>query len=414
LVNGLRASGEAGGSLARAGTLGLSARGLLVVAQVALSVVLLIGVALLLESFAHLTGVDPGFRPANLLTMQIALPVSRYDWRKQTAFFEELIQRVQGLPGVNTAAVARTLPMTARIATPVAVLEMPAVDLKDRPNAQMQTISPGYFQTLGIALRRGRPFDDRDRPGSGIAPLIVNESFARLFWPAYPRGRDPIGQHILIGNQTRGGCEIVGIVTDVHERGLDIDAMAELYLPLADNAVSAAGLVVHTRGDPHSLVNSIRAQVLAMDRDQAISNVKTMDEMIASSIGQRRLTLVLLGSFALAALLLASIGIYGVVSYSVAQRTKEMGIRRALGAQQGDILRLVLGGAMAVSIGGVTVGLAGALALTRIMKSLLFHVSASDPATFLAIGLVFVAVALAAGYLPARRASNIDPMAALR
>jgi putative ABC transport system permease protein len=413
VADALRASGEASGSRTQKGTRVISVRGLLVVVQIALSVVLLIGASLLLESFGRLTGVDPGFRPANLLTMQIALPMSRYDWRKQRAFFEELVERVQSVPGVSGVTVTRTLPMTARIATPVAVAELPAVDLKDRPPAQMQTITPGYFQTLGIALRRGRAFNDTDKPDSGGTPLIINESLARLFWPAYPRGQDPVGQHILIGNG-KSGCEIVGVVADVHERGLDASAMPELYLPLADNPVQTAALVVRTKGDPHRFVNSVRAQVLAIDRDQAVSNVKTMDEMIESSVGQRRLTLVLLGSFAGTAFLLAIIGIYGVVSYSVAQRTKEMGIRRALGAQRGDILRLILGQGLGLALGGVAIGVAGAFALTRVMTTLLFHVDATDPATFVSIPLVFVAVALVASYIPARRATRIEPLIALR
>jgi putative ABC transport system permease protein len=413
LADALRASGEASASPAQKSARIISARGLLVVAQVALSVILLIGASLLLESFAHLTGVDPGFRPANLLTMQIALPLSRYDGRKQRAFFEELIERVQAVPGVGGVTVTRTLPMTARIATAIAIVELPAVELKDRPQAQMQTITPGYFQTLGIALRRGRPFNDADRPESSGIPLIVNESLVRRFWPAYPHGQDPIGQHILIGSGKKG-CEIVGIVADVHERGLDTNAMPELYLPLADNPVQTGALVVRTNGDPHRFVNSVRAQVLAIDPDQAVSNVRTMDEMIERSLGQRRLVLVLLGSFAATALLLAVIGIYGVVSYSVVQRTKEMGIRRALGAQPGDILRLVLGQSLGLALGGVAIGVGGAFALTHVMTSLLFHVSPTDPLSFAGIALVFLAVAAVAGYIPARRATRIEPLAALR
>ena len=413
LADALRASGEASRSARSRGGLGVSGRGLLVIAQVALSVVLLIGAALLLESFARLTGVDPGFRPANLLTMQIALPISRYDWRRQRAFFEELIERVKTLPGVARVTATRTLPMTARITTRVAVVELPPVDSKDRPEAQMQTISPDYFQTFGIPLRRGRVFNDRDRAESGATSLIVNESFARLFWPAFPRGQDPVGQHLLIGNG-KLGWQIVGIVADVHERGLDTDAMPELYLPLADNAVQTAGVVVRTQGDPHRIVNSVRAQVLAIDRDQAITNVKTMEEMIDESVGQRRLTLVLLGSFAAVALLLAIVGIYGAIAYSVAQRTQEVAIRRALGAQQRDILKLMLRQGLGWTLAGVAIGTGGAFALTRVMQAMLFHVSATDPATFVGIALLFVLVALVASYIPARRATQIDPMAAFR
>ncbi len=411
LADALRTSGEAIQSAGRTGKFGLSARGLLVIAQVALSVVLLIGAALLLESFAHLTGVDPGFRPAKLLTAQIALPPSRYDWRKQRAFFEELIQRVKALPGVHSVAVTRTLPMTARMSTAVAIAELPPVNLRDRPQAQMQTISPDYFQTLGIAVRRGRAFNDHDRPELGATPLIVNESFAHLFWPAYPHGQNPVGRHVLIGTR---GWEIVGIVADVHERGLDIVAMPELYLPLAANPASTAGLVIRTEGDPSRLVNPVRAQVLAIDREQAISNVKTMEEMIDATVGQRRLTLVLLASFAAVALLLAVVGLYGAIAYSVAQRTREIAIRQAIGARRADIHRLVGGQGLGLTLAGVAIGVCGAAALTRSMQSLLFHVSPVDPAIFLSIALIFIFVALAASYVPARQATRIDPMMALR
>jgi len=410
LVDALRTIGPP----AQSGALGVPLRGLLVVAQAALSVVLLIGAALLLESFARLTRVDLGFRPQNLLTMQIALPASRYfHWRKQEAFFEELIERVKALPGVDGVAVTRTLPMAARISTAAAVTELPAVDLKDRPQVQMQTVSPAYFQTLGIALRRGRPFDGRDSD-AGVKALIINESLARRFWPPYPNGQDPVGQHILMGNQKVGSWEIVGVVADVHEGALDKDTTPELYLPLGQNALSTAALVARTKGDPHKFVGSVRAQVLAIDRDQAISNVRTMDEMISNSVGHRRVTLVLLGSFAVAALLLSMIGIYGIVAYSVVQRTKEVGIRRALGAQQGNIFRLVLGQSLGLVLGGIAIGIVGAFALTRVMKTLLFQVSATDPSTFAGIAALFIVVALGAGYVPARRATRIDPMTALR
>jgi predicted permease len=293
------------------------------------------------------------------------------------------------------------------------VVELPQVDLKDRPEAQMQTISPDYFRTFGIPLRRGRVFNDRDRTESGATSLIVNESLARLFWPVFPHGQDPVGQHLLIGNG-KLGRQIVGIVADVHERGLDIDAMPELYLPLADNALQTAALAVRTQGDPHRFVNSVRAQVLAIDRDQAITNVKTMEEMIDESVGQRRLTLVLLGSFAAVALLLAIVGIYGAIAYSVAQRTQEVAIRRALGAQQSDILKLMLRQGLGWTMAGVAIGTGGAFALTRVMHAMLFHVSATDPATLAGIALLFVLVASAAGYIPARRATQIDPLAAFR
>ena len=208
--------------------------------------------------------------------------------------------------------------------------------------------------------------------------------------------------------------EIVGVVADIHESGLASDALPEFYLPCVVHAPQTAYLAVRADGNPLRFVNAVRNQVLAMDGDQSVSDVKTMDEVLDATLGQRRLTMLLLGSFAGVALLLAVVGIYGVIAYSVAQRTQEMGIRRALGAQQGDILRLVLRQALGLSLAGVAIGIGGALALTRVMRSLLFHTSASDPATFAGIALLFVVVALAASFIPARRASRIDPMAALR
>lgn len=414
LMNALRTASESGSPAVRAGALHVSMRGLLVVAQVGLCVILLAGAALLLQSFTRLIGTDPGFRPANLLTMQIALPASRYDWRKQRAFFEELGDRVAGLPGVTGAAVSRTTPMTAVMATPVAIVEQPPVELKNRPTAQFQTITPPFFQTMAIPLRRGRVFDAHDRSDAAPTALIVNERFARRFWPAYPAGPDPIGQHVLIGNAKGGGVEIVGIVADAHDRALDRDAMPEIYLPLAENPSAVAGLIVRSQGDPHGLVRSIRDQVRALDGDEAISNLKTMEEMIDESVGQRRLTLELLGAFCGVALLLALVGIYGVVAQSVVERRRELAIRGALGAQPRDILRLVLREGFLLTLAGIGIGVAGGLALTRFMSSLLFEVSPTDPATFATIAALFVAVSTAAAYLPARRASRIDPLSALR
>ncbi len=376
--------------------------------------ILLIGAALLIESFARLSGVDLGFRKENLLTMQIALPVARYNnVQKQRAFFESLVERVRGLPGVRSVSVMRSLPMTARYATSIAIMEQPPVDPKNWPSVQLQTITPDYFATLGIALRRGRTFDAHDQPESGAFTIIINEKMAHQFWPQYPRGQDPVGQHILLSGAQRP-FEIVGIVADVHERGLDVDAIPEIYLSLAMSPLQIAALAVHSEGDPHRLVNSIRAQVLAIDPEQAVSHVKTMQEAIEESIGQRRVTLMLLGSFAGVALLLALVGIYGVIAYSVEQRTKEMGIRRALGAQRADILRLVLSQGLGLALGGVAIGVVGAFALTRLMESLLFQVRATDPVIFTGIAVLFVGVALGASYIPARRATRIDPMAALR
>ena len=245
--------------------------------------------------------------------------------------------------------------------------------------------------------------------------IIINESLAHRYWPDYPAGPNPVGQHISEGyDKAVGRMEIVGIVADIHERGLGVDAVKEFYLPTVKHPPQTAYLAVRTEGDPMRMVNAIRGQVPAIDSDQAVSDVKPMEAVLASTLGQRRLTMTLLGAFAGVALLLAIVGIYGLIAYSVAQRTQEVGIRRALGAQQRDILRLVLGQGAGLAFAGVTLGIGGALALTRVMKDLLFQVSATDLATYAGIGSLFIVVALLASFIPARRAARIDPMAALR
>jgi putative ABC transport system permease protein len=391
----------------------LSPRGLLVAGQVALSIVLLIGATLLIESLARLRRVNPGFQPANLLTMQIALSQTRYDTiPKSAAFFEELVRRVESVPGVRGAAVTLTLPTTGFAGTPVQATGQPLLKLNERPIAILQSVTPGYFRTLGIPLRRGRDFATQD---TVTAPLvvIVNESLARRFWPAYPSGEDPVGRYVLVGANPQP-MQIVGIAADVRQASLADDAGPGVYRPRTQNPPMSAMFAVRTEGDPLRFVNAIRSQVTAIDRDQAITAVKTMADVMEASEAQRRSIMILLGLFAGAGLLLAVVGIYGVIAYSVGQRTKEIGIRRALGAQQNDVLSLVVGQGLGLTLAGVVVGIAGALALTRVMRGLLFQVSPADPATFAGIALLVVVVSLAASFIPARRAARIDPMTALR
>jgi predicted permease len=411
----LRAHGEGREPVSHA-LRGVSTRGLLVVAQVSLSIMLLIGAALLMRSLLHLYSIDPGFQPAHLLTMQIALPPARYDTgQKLMTFYSELVQRVESVPGVRGATVALTVPLGAKWAVAIEVVGQQHGPVRERMQVQMQSVSPGYFDTMKVPLRHGRQFTDRDNVLNAPPVTMINESLARRFWPAYPSGQDPVGQHLRLGqDQTSGGLEIVGIVADVREGGLAQDAGAELYLPTSLYRPQRAGLVVRTNGDPKSFENAIRSQVLSIDRDEPVTAVTTMDELLEASVGQQRLTLLLLGVFAGVAVLLAVVGLCGVISFSVVQRTREVGIRRALGAQQSDILRLIVGQGLVLTLAGVAIGIGGAFALTRVMKGLLFGVTATDPATFVGAAGLFVAVALAASYLPARRAARIDPMAALR
>ena len=415
LIETLRASGEAANKGASGRIFaGGNARGLLVIGQIALSIVLLIGSALLMESIAQMRQVDVGFNAANLLTMHISLPPLRYDTeQKRTSFFHDLVQRVGSLPGVHGATAALFLPMMGYAGTPVQDAGKPPLKLNERPIATIMSVTPGYFRTLEIPLKRGREFAERDTADAQRV-AVIDESLARRFWPAYPNGPDPIGQRLLIGGVNLKPAEIVGIVANVHQ-SIEKSLWPEtVYVSFAQNPQPFAMLAIRAQGDPLRFTRAVREQVLAVDRDQPVADIRTMEDLVEAQVGQRRLLMALLGSFAGVAVLLALIGIYGVIAYSVAQRTQEVGIRRALGAQQSDILWLVMGQGLVLTLAGTAIGLGGAFALTRVMQALLFQVKATDPATFAGVALLFLVVALAASYIPARRAARIDPVSALR
>jgi predicted permease len=414
LAGVLRGSGE-GTILTRSTPLArFGARGFLVVGQVALSTVLLIGATLLIESLAHIYRVDPGFQPAGLLTMKIDLPAARYDSeQKRAAFYQRLIQRAESMSGVRSAALALTLPMSDQwLGTTVELAGRTPRKLNERPIGIFQSVTPGYFRTLQIGVTRGRDFTTSDNDGAPRV-AIINESMARVFWPEYPKGPDAIGQHVMVGSDSKP-TEIIGVTTDVHETGKDTDPRPGVYVPSLQKPGQSAMLVVRTNGNPLSFANAVRSEVLAIDRDQPVSEISSMESVVDASEGQLRLMMRLLGTFAGAATLLAVIGLYGVISYSVVQRTKEIGIRRALGAPRSNILSLVARQVMVLALAGLVLGVGGALVLTRLMQDLLFQVSATDPITFVGIALLFVVVALAASYVPARRAAAVDPLAALR
>jgi putative ABC transport system permease protein len=415
LIAALRTSGAASNPAVPRGLLpGWNVRSVLLVGQVALSIVLLIGAALLMQSVARLRGVDVGFNPANLLKVDISLPPVRYDTDPKTAtFYRDLVQRVESLPGARAATVAWYLPMMGAAGTPVQDAARPPLPLNQRTIATLLSVTPGYFHTLGIPLRRGREFGEPDTQDSPRV-AIIDEALARRLWPAYPAGVDPVGQRIFVGGLNPKAAEIVGIAANV-STGLEGSPWPEgVYEAFAQHPQKSAVLAVRTAGDPLALTKAVRDQVQKLDRDQTVAGVQTMDDLLEEQVGQRRLLTILLGSFAGMALLLALLGIYGVIAYSVAQRTQEVGIRRALGAQQGDILRLVMRQGFILTVTGIVIGLIGAAVLTRVMTTVLFHVSATDPATFAGIAALFIVVALAASYIPARRAARIDPMAALR
>ena len=414
LISTLRASCELAATGVRGRVLSrLNVRSLLVVAQIALSVVLLIGTALLVESIAHLRHLDMGFNSASLLTARISLPPLRYDAnQKRAAFYENLAQNAKSLPGVRSAAVAWMVPMLGYPGTPVQDATQAPLPLNQRPIQVLMDVTPAYFKTLQIPIKRGRDFNSHDR--ADAQPVtIIDEGLARQFWPTYPNGPNPVGKYIFIGINPKP-AEIVGIAGNVRQ-ALDGNAWpGTVYQPFAQQAPQSAVVAIRTDGDPLRFANALRQQVHSLDPDQSIADVRTMDALVEDQVGQRRLLMILLESFAGAALLLALIGIYGVIAYSVSQRAQEVGIRRALGAGQRDILWLVLRQALVLALAGISLGLAGAFALTRVLTALLFQVSPTDPVIFATIAFLFLAVALAASYIPARRAAGIDPIAALR
>jgi putative ABC transport system permease protein len=392
----------------------LSTRGLLVVGQVALSVILLIGATLLMESIGRLHRVNPGFNPENVLTMQIGLPATRYDTdQKKQSFFDELIQRARSIPSVQSAAVSSTLPMTPWIGRPFQVSGREPLKLNERPIGIQQIITPEYFRTLEIPVRRGREFTARDGVNTPLV-VMINESAARLFWPEYPNGQDPIGQRLLLGIDTRP-YEIVGIAGDARLQALDSQVQPGIYILYGQ--VPSPGTVaftLRTKDNPTSLIASVREAVRAIDPNQAITAVRPMEDVVDATFGQRRLIMTLLQLFAGVAVVLAVVGIYGIIAYSVVQRRREVGVRMALGAHRRDILRLLLHRGFAITAAGIVLGLAGAFSSTRFLRAFLFQVSPADPMTYAAIALAFVIVGLGASYIPVRRATRIDPMTVLR
>jgi putative ABC transport system permease protein len=393
-----------------AGLLRRRLRGFLVVSEVALAFVLLIGAGLLIRSFARLTEVDPGLDPRSVLTMDILLPFAKYKEGRSLAFFQQTLERVRALPGVEAAAWVYPVPMSGAAGSG-------GFDIEGRPSpteqtftAGFRTIGPDFFKTLRVPLIKGRLIAESD---SANAPLVVvvNESLARNYFA----NEDPLGKRITFNGDTRTR-EIVGVVGDIKHSALDEKVKPEMYTPMAQARFSPIfmSLAVRASGDPMQIVAAVRGQVWAVDKDQPISNIQTMERLMAKSVAPRRFNLLLLGVFALVGLALAGVGLYGVISYTVTQRTREIGVRMAMGAQRGDVLRLVIRDGMKLAFIGALLGLGGALALTRLMKTLLFDVSATDPLTFIVIAAVLIIVALLACWIPARRAASMDPLVSLR
>jgi putative ABC transport system permease protein len=384
-------------------------KNLLVVGQVALSLLLFIGAGLLLRSFVRLLHVDPGFDAQNVVTMDLSLPTVKYAKpEQQIAFFDEVLRRVSALPGVRSAATSAALPLSWIRFTPVLAEGQPDVPLAQRPFIDIEAISPQWFQTMKVPLLGGREFTDADNAQTPKV-VIVNQTCARRFWP----NENPVGKTIVVG---RGPvpAEVVGVAADIKNRGLDQDTQEQLYLPFAQLPWGNMNLLVRTAVAPKSIISAIRAQVAAVDPDQPVTKIQTAEELMDNSRSQPRFTMLLLGVFSATALALAVIGIYGVLSYSVAQRRQEFGIRLALGAEHGDILRMVVRQGLTLAMVGIAIGLIAGLLLTRLMASMLYKVGALDLTTFLLAPLLFLGIALLASYLPAWRATKVEPTEALR
>ena len=391
-------------------------RSLLIVSEVALTLTLLVGAGLLIQSFRRVLQVDPGFDPDNLLTMQVS--VNNTDGHQVAAFFEQWQENVRRLPGVKSTAVSNGLPLGV-VNHPIFFIEgRPRPENGREPSGIRYTVSPGYFETLGIELARGRVFTTQDTRETPLV-AIIDEALAQQHF----QSEDPIGKRITQSASGSPSYEIVGVVRHVEQYNLDGQSSRppQFYLnfnqiPLdrLPTQVRRINLLTRTNVEPSSLVSAVREQIAALNKDQAIFNIRTMDQMVSQSIAPRRFSMLLLAIFAVVALVLASVGIYGMLSYAVAQRTREIGLRMTLGAQSGNVLRLVIRQGMKLALIGVAVGLVASLAVTRTMKTLLFGVSATDPLTFFGIALLLALVALLACWVPARRAAKVDPMVALR
>ena len=401
----------------------------LVIAEVALAVVLLVGGGLMLKSFVQLLRVDPGFEPHHVLRLDFFLPELKYrEPQRQVAFYNELIARLQTLPGVESVGATTNTPLgPAENWSGFAIEGRPDPPQGDQQQAAMRTVSDDYFRTMQIPLRKGRffnssdarvalplvrwfeqqPFPERFNEPQAAPAVIINETMARLYWP----NEDPVGKRMRIIYSP--WLTIVGVVGDVHHTGLSTPPNPEMYLSQLQEPQSTMAVLARTTGDPLQLAAAAREQLKAMDKDQPVT-ITTMDHLYANSLAGQRFNTSLLGIFAAVALLLAMIGVFGVINYSVAQRTHELGIRIALGAQRRDVFRLVIGQGLLLAMVGVGVGAAGAVALTRLIAGLLYGVSPTDGPTFVVVSLIVTAVAFLACYLPARRATRVDPLIALR
>lgn len=389
-------------------------RSLLVVFEVALTLVLMVGAGLMLKSFYRLSQVDPGFNASNLMTMEINLPNAKYPKQPQVlAFYDRLIQQVETVPEVQAAAAVNVLPLSGSNSSSTFTIEgQPPAPPGERPNADRRNITNAYFRAMGMSVLQGRAFTANDTEKS-TPVAIINETMARRFWP----GQDVLGKRFKVGAPDRNNnpwLEIVGVVADIKHAGLDEEARQEMYLPITQSPARGMILVARTSTDPLDMASVLRNQVLAVDPDQPVGSVASMEQLRSRSLAPRRFSMLLLAVFAAVAIILATVGIYGVISYSVVQRTHEIGIRMALGAQTSDVLKQIIGKGMILVLIGVAVGITAAIGLTHLISKLLYGVSPTDATTYLVISLALAGVALGACFVPARRAARVDPLIALK
>jgi putative ABC transport system permease protein len=383
---------------------------------VALALVLLVGAGLLIKSFSRLLDVNPGFRTEGVLTFQVTL-TGEESSRQKINFIEQIVERLQALPGVQAAAATDSLPLTdfERI-TPAEIEGRPPIDWSKMKPGEVRpvsrpTVTLDYFNAMGIPVKSGRAFTSGDaRPAAGV--VIVNEAFEKHHFP----GESAVGKRIRLraGPAEASWQTVVGVVSDVRQSGLAGDVMLEVYSPALEDVGGELSFVIRVTGKPAGLISAVRGVVAEVQPNQALHNVMTMEQRLTNTTTSRRLNTALLGCFAGWALLLAAVGIYGVMSYAVTQRRREIGVRMALGAQRSDVLGLIIHGGLRLTLLGVAIGLAGAFALTRYLSSQLYSVKATDPVTFLTVAVALTGVALLASWLPARRATKVDPMVSLR
>jgi predicted permease len=390
-------------------------RKLLVVGEVALSLALLAGAGLLVKSFMKLQEVDPGFKSDGVLTLRVVLPPARYSQPEQIrAFFRDLLARVRGVPGVEIAGATNALPLSGQGGSGTTTMDTTAVPPdKASAEADWRFIPPGYFETVGTRLIRGRYFDDRDNE-SGALVAIIDESMARTYWPA----EDPIGKRIKRGGQaaqsTNPWMTIIGVVQHVRLGSLERPSRVQLYMPHSQVSPAGMSLAIKTAGNMDAIATTVQKATMSIDPEQPIYAVRPFEDLLADSVARRRVIMVLLAVFAGVALTLAALGIYGVISYWVSQRSQEIGIRLALGATRTHVLSMVIGQSLAVVVAGVALGLLGSLAATRLMSTLLFDVKAGDPATFVMVCAALLAIGIAASLVPALRATSVDPVRTLK